>query len=351
MDRTWLLLGGGATVAAAARIAYMEHYATQLEREAPAQRRHRGDTETDFGEMAAALMPSRPALLIAGCTAAPAVGYFAQATAAATAYAAMMAAAAYAAGHAVDHCLGTAGTAETTDAGDSPSNHNDAGGAFMVGASEASTAVAVFFGSATPGGLVKGTGYSLASLWLTTRVTGQLASLFLVCSIGLAPAVVEVRTTWQREGRWLRTASAEWVGDTTRDVFAVGLDELSEAWDAHGLGPTATYAEAFQMLTHHGDQRIRKFSAELAARVDRVPGVPTAVAAAAERALVGLATVVLHRMLLHPQKMMEVNPALAERQMTKRTCVHYLNECGVNVSNTLRYAILGNVSVMELMSP
>ena len=62
-----------------------------------------------------------------------------------------------------------------------------------------------------------------------------------VCAIGLVPCACEVHAAWRREGEWVRVALADQVCASSADVFDVGIDEVSDAWDARGLGRTATY--------------------------------------------------------------------------------------------------------------
>lgn len=186
--------------------------------------------------------------------------------------------------------------------------------------------------------------HSLTPIGGGGQVSGQLAWLSTVTAIGFAPSVFEIHAAWKREGQWLRVALADWVCGTTTEVFAVGHGEVSTAWDTHGLGPTATYAEAFGMLSAHADGRVRRLAGAFADKLDNVPGVPTVVAKAAERVMIGVATVALSRVLLTPQTMLQSNPALARQAMTKQTCLKYLNKCGESVTEALRTVILGEVN-------
>eukprot|EP00037_Helgoeca_nana_P011805 m.106142 g.106142 ORF g.106142 m.106142 type:complete len:345 (+) comp21066_c0_seq1:81-1115(+) len=337
VDWTWITIGSGAAVAAAARIAYLHN----LDGSASAARGHREGMargrDIDLKPLVAVLTPRSPSLLIAGGVGIPSLAYFVQTTVSASMYAGAMFGCFYLAGEAVDRWTGPAQNPPTSTLTEPD-------------VAELSTAIAVLFGTPTAGKLVQATGYSVASVWFTSQVSGQLATLVVVCTLGGLPSAYEIRTAWIREGEWLRVAMTEWVCATTGDVFRVGHTEVSEGWDAHGLGATASYAEAFGMLSSHADGRIRQLAAALAEKLDDLPGVPTAVANVAERGMVGVATVALRRVLLTPESMLQANPALSKQAMTKRTCLNYLNQCGDTVTTALRSVLEGRVNPLAFIS-
>ena len=179
------MIGGGVTLTAAARLAYIMHMEAQADVVAgaaapdtptrgtgsdwvPIHHRAPTGTHTDLEPLVKALTPRTTSLVIAVGAAVPSVAYFVQATAVSSMYAAVMAGVSYGAGEAVDRYM------EAGDHTGSPVlTENSSVDAVREGdGMEMSTVLSVLMGAPSPGALVRAAGYSLTSLWLTSQVRG-----------------------------------------------------------------------------------------------------------------------------------------------------------------------------------